>query len=102
MVKFRPSIAHPIGSCYESSSQSKHITGASLRQEFVLRFLIGSLACVCLLVPASGLTQEAKVKVGLLMINADAGVFLALEKGYFREQGLVVEFNYFASSGGSP
>src|SRR5262249_49087147 len=37
---------------------------------------------------------------GLLMINADAGVFLALEKGYFREQGLAVELNYFASSGG--
>src|SRR5262245_50366011 len=34
------------------------------------------------------------------MINADAGVFLALEKGYFREQGLAVELNYFASSGG--
>src|SRR5262249_14410142 len=33
-------------------------------------------------------------------INADAGVFLALEKGYFREQGLAVELNYFASSGG--
>jgi NitT/TauT family transport system substrate-binding protein len=45
--------------------------------------------------------QSDKVKVGLLMINADAGVFIAQEKGYFREQGLAVELTYFSSSGGA-
>ena len=35
--------------------------------------------------------QEEKIKVGLLMINADAGVFVALEKGYFKEQILPIE-----------
>jgi NitT/TauT family transport system substrate-binding protein len=44
--------------------------------------------------------QVERVKVGLLMINADAGVFLAQDKGYFREQGLAVEITYFSSSGG--
>lgn len=34
------------------------------------------------------------------MINADAGVFLAMEKGFFREQGLAVEPTYFSSSAG--
>ena len=34
------------------------------------------------------------------MINADAGVFVALEKGFFRDQGLNVEVTYFSSSGG--
>jgi NitT/TauT family transport system substrate-binding protein len=34
------------------------------------------------------------------MINADAGVFLAIERGYFKEQGIVVEPIYFSSSGG--
>ena len=44
--------------------------------------------------------QEEKVKLGLLMINADAGIFLAIERGYFREQGVSVEPIYFSSSAG--
>jgi NitT/TauT family transport system substrate-binding protein len=49
-----------------------------------------------------GLTsaQEEKIKLGLLMINADAGIFLALERGYFRDQGVSVELIYFSSSAG--
>jgi len=34
------------------------------------------------------------------MINADAGMFVALEKGFFRDQGLNVEITYFSSSAG--
>ena len=71
-----------------------------MRQESTRRIFARCLLRVVLLAHALALAQEDKVKVGLLMINADAGVFLALEKGYFREQGLVVELNYFASSGG--
>jgi NitT/TauT family transport system substrate-binding protein len=85
---------------YESSSQPKHIIGGTVRQESARRIFARYLFRFFLLAPAVALGQEEKVKVGLLMINADAGVFLALEKGYFREQGLAVELTYFASSGG--
>jgi NitT/TauT family transport system substrate-binding protein len=44
--------------------------------------------------------QEDKVKVGLLMINADAGLFLAKEQGYFQEQGIAADLVYFQSSSG--
>jgi NitT/TauT family transport system substrate-binding protein len=85
---------------YEDNSQPKHSIGGTVRQESVSRFFAGGLLCIFLLSPVLASAQEEKVKVGLLMINADAGVLLALEKGYFRDQGLVVELNYFGSSGG--
>jgi NitT/TauT family transport system substrate-binding protein len=63
--------------------------------------LIGILAGLVLLVICElSWGQEEKVKVGLLMINADAGVFLALERGFFKEQAIAVEPIYFSSSGG--
>ena len=58
-----------------------------------------SCLCVALLTPISAAGQE-KVKVALLMINADAGVFVANERGYFQEQGISVEPIFFSSSGG--
>jgi NitT/TauT family transport system substrate-binding protein len=71
-----------------------------VRQELVLQLFASGVLYLSLLTVDLALAQEDKVKVGLLMINADAGVFVALEKGYFREQGLTVEANYFSSSGG--
>jgi NitT/TauT family transport system substrate-binding protein len=71
-----------------------------VRQESARRISARHLLFFVLLAPAVASAQEEKLKVGLLMINADAGVFLAFEKGYFREQGLAVELNYFTSSGG--
>ena len=71
-----------------------------MRQELIRRFFASGLFCFFLLQSGLALAQEEKVKVGLLMINADAGVFLALERGYFRDQGLAVELSYFGSSGG--
>jgi NitT/TauT family transport system substrate-binding protein len=58
------------------------------------------LLTLCLLTSSAAQAQGEKVKVGLLMINADAGIFVALEKGFFRDQGLSVEITYFSSSGG--
>jgi NitT/TauT family transport system substrate-binding protein len=69
-----------------------------VRQESILPLLIAWLG-LCLL-SSSVVQAQEKVKVGLLMINADAGVFVALEKGFFRDQGLNVELTYFSSSGG--
>ena len=70
-----------------------------MRQESILPLLI--LAWLGLGLLSSSVVQaQEKVKVGLLMINADAGVFVALEKGFFRDQGLNVEVTYFSSSGG--
>src|SRR5712692_6629753 len=65
------------------------------------RFSAARLALIIPLFAASlSWTQEEKVKLGLLMINADAGIFLALERGYFKEQGVSVEPIYFSSSAG--
>ena len=50
--------------------------------------------------PALSSAQEEKIKLGLLMINADAGIFLALDRGFFKEQGISVEPIYFSSSAG--
>ncbi|HEY2989368.1 MAG TPA: ABC transporter substrate-binding protein [Candidatus Binatia bacterium] len=58
-------------------------------------FLLASLFS-----PAPSYAQDDKVKIALLMINADAGIFLALDRGYFKEQGIAVEPIYFSSSGG--
>lgn len=41
--------------------------------------------------------ETTPVKVGLLFINADAGMFIAEEKGYFDEAGLDVKFERFVS-----
>ena len=71
-----------------------------MRQQSRFQFSAGVLLCLFLLTAVLASGQEEKIKVGLLMINADAGVFLALERGYFREQGLAVDVNYFGSSGG--
>ncbi|MGH7772911.1 MAG: ABC transporter substrate-binding protein [Candidatus Binatia bacterium] len=61
---------------------------------------IAGFLCLFLLTPILSQGQEEKVKVGLLMINADAGIFLAQERGYFQEQGIAAEPVYFRSSSG--
>lgn len=62
--------------------------------------LIAGIISLCSLGASTSSAQDEKVKIGLLMINADAGVFLAIERSYFKEQGIVVEPIYFSSSGG--
>lgn len=43
--------------------------------------------------------QTYKIKVGVSPVVSSAGIFLAYEKGYFKEQGLEVDITYFKSSG---
>jgi NitT/TauT family transport system substrate-binding protein len=71
-----------------------------VRQESICLFLVTILAGLFLFTSSLAWAQVEKVKVGLLMINADAGIFVAQEKGYFRDQGLAVDITYFSSSGG--
>src|SRR4051794_31061087 len=40
----------------------------------------------------------ASFKLGLLYVFLDAGVFLGIERGYFREQGIAVELTKFNSA----
>ena len=47
---------------------------------------------------AAATPQPAKVKVGVLGTTGDAPIYIALERGYFKEQGLDVEFVRFGSA----
>jgi len=44
------------------------------------------------------LNPPVTVRVGMLGQTSDAGIFLALEKGYFREQGLEIETSIFQTA----
>lgn len=62
------------------------------------QFSLAVAFCAALL--ATGARAEVaptKVSVSLLYITADVGVFLAIEKGYFKEQGLAVELQRMTS-----
>jgi len=47
--------------------------------------------------PAAG-AQEEVVKLGDLLAISNVGIYLAIEKGYFKEQGIRNEINTFASA----
>src|SRR6516164_3256860 len=95
----RSNLALKIRRRYARSCQSIHSIGNFVRQES--NQLFGrALFWLCLLTSSAAQAQGEKIKVGLLMINADAGMFVALEKGFFRDQGLNVEITYFSSSAG--
>ena len=56
-------------------------------------------ALACALVLASSVIARAddapKVKVGVLRLSSSAPVFIAEDKGYFRDEGLNVELKFF-------
>lgn len=55
----------------------------------------------CVFIAAlSSQAQNKKIKVGASPVLTTAGVFLAQEKGYFKEEGLDVEISILKSSGG--
>ena len=54
------------------------------------------LAVLLTLTVASGaLAEDTKVKVGVLRLSSSAPVFIAEDKGYFRDAGLDVELKFF-------
>ena len=48
--------------------------------------------------PATSTPAPAKLKVGVLGTTGDAPLYIAFEKGYFREQNLDIEFVQFGSA----
>src|SRR5579872_1549376 len=55
--------------------------------------------CLALLlmltITANARAEDAKVKVGVLRLSSSAPVFIAQDKGYFRDAGLAVELKFF-------
>lgn len=47
---------------------------------------------------ATGASADDKVVAGVTTTSADAGMFIAADKGYFKEQGLDVELKTFSSA----
>lgn len=65
--------------------------------------VLSVLTCAILNTPVTSIsavdTKAYKIKVGVSPVVSSAGIFLAYEKGYFKEQGLDVDITYFKSSG---
>ena len=50
---------------------------------------------VTLLATSDGRCQSAKAKVGVLRLSSSAPVFVAQDKGYFKDAGLDIELKFF-------
>jgi NitT/TauT family transport system substrate-binding protein len=62
------------------------------------RFARLTLAAALLAIAASGIAQAdelQKAKVGVLRLSSSAPVFIAQDKGYFRDAGLDIELKFF-------
>lgn len=44
---------------------------------------------------AAARADETKLRIGVLRLSSSAPVFIALDKGYFRDAGLDVELKFF-------
>jgi NitT/TauT family transport system substrate-binding protein len=62
--------------------------------------LAGVMACVLMLGAAPALHGQGltTLRVGLLPLQSWAPIFIALEEGHFRRQGIQIEFQQFASA----
>ncbi len=60
---------------------------------------LGVAIVLCLgVLPGTAPAQEDVVKLGDLLAISNAGVYIAIEKGYFKEQGIRNDINTFASA----
>src|SRR3989442_10394739 len=64
-----------------------------------LRAVLGVAAALLLVVTAAaGQAAMATLRLGVVASVSDAGFFIAVEQGYFAEQGLAIEFVPFRSA----
>ncbi|MEM6740644.1 MAG: ABC transporter substrate-binding protein [Pseudomonadota bacterium] len=68
----------------------------NLDRRKALALMGGTMAAAGLAAPA--LAANTKIKVGALRFTSHAGNFVALERGYFAEAGLDVEFEFFQAA----
>ena len=68
-----------------------HLLGITMNR----RIMTGWLAAALLAIGASAAQGQEKVTIAALRFVSSAPVFIAMEKGYFRDQGLDVEIKFF-------
>ena len=64
-------------------------------------WIVGVAACVTLCVSGANASagESSKVKIGVSPVVSSAGIFLAYEKGYFKDEGIEADLTYFKGSG---
>jgi len=60
---------------------------------------LAALLGLALLAPPAARAQDEVVRLGDLLAISNAGIYIAIEKGYFKEQGIRNEITTFASAG---
>src|SRR5467141_5377009 len=69
-----------------------------LHRVLEVRLLLASLLALTAIVAAAGIAranEPLKAKIGVLRLSSSAPVFIAQDKGYFREAGLDIELKFF-------
>src|SRR5262245_22301946 len=61
----------------------------------MLNRLVAALAAIVILGSALAASAQEKVSIAALRFVSSAPIFIAMEKGYFKDQGLDVEFKFF-------
>src|SRR5882724_2133508 len=66
------------------------------RPRFMRQLLASLLALTAVVIASSDVRCEPlKAKIGVLRLSSSAPVFIAQDKGYFREAGLDIELKFF-------
>src|SRR3990172_19940 len=75
--------------------------GSIMKEVLIMKRLttLGLMAFLYLLFGSLTPLLSETVKVGTVLHVSDAGIFIALEKGYFKEQGIETEMPRFRSAG---
>src|SRR5487761_1450501 len=86
-LALRP-LARHAGGASPRRAEAAHRRGSGMRRAVLV-------LCAALLVPAPRAGAAERVKVGLLKFATNGPTFIALEKGYFAEQGIDASLVYF-------